>query len=605
MMTLTGFYGLRPDSAVAHRLTTAAAATNSTVVNGTDPCGGRWMIALEPAASSAPGHDCGYDVTGDSGSRGFIAGTLFGVGPAGSHRSERVSGPTVPAAWMERADTLPRHVWGRYAAAVVTGDGELVLVRDPLGLAACYHMRCEQGIAFATRTESLLDMVGARPTFDWELIGSFLLQQHFPTSRTSLAGVSQLLPGGVLRASAGLASSPRFTTMWPQVALAREATVADGEEIRDTLRSCTRAWIDKASTVVVQLSGGLDSSSVLWAARQGLNARQRLLACSIYHSAMPASDERRYAAAMAACADAELTFVDAAQCSILGQPRQPMRRWDSVSMHPAELRMTEALFDGLGPDVATLAGGGGDQVFVTRGVGSPHLEDHVRARGVRAGVREVLAESRATGEPIAALTRASLRGMLSVHSRLLPRRPVGTLAVRFPTPPWLPSGFTPLPLTLPDGLTTLPFTKQQQLVGIAYWAGGVDRDHAATGALIYPMLSQPLVEIALRMPTHRLVDHADDRVPLRHAMREALPPVVAARRVKSEYSGLYQWAVRQNLAYLRDLVLDGAGVDAGLVDRKEVEVDLTRTAFGARPDPNWPLIGLIAAETWCRAWQAT
>jgi asparagine synthase (glutamine-hydrolysing) len=595
LTTLTGYVGLRPDSAVAARLADTAAAAHAVVQEGTAPDGGRWMIAVLPSTSG--GHERHYAVAG-RGARGFIVGRLFGDWSTGGTGAPD---PLTLAAWLAEPDTLARRAWGRYTAAVVTDAGDLVLMRDPVGLAGCYHTPCEQGLAFSTRTESLVDILGVRPPVDWELIGSFLLQQHFPTTRTSLAGVSQLLPGHVLRLPAGTGATPQTTTSWSAVRLAQEtATEDDPAALTQVLRRCVRAWTEGAPAVAVQLSGGLDSSTVTWAAREELGDDQQLLLRSLYHSGLNSADERRYAQAMADRVQAPLAFVDAAHVPVLGPAQRAARRWDCVSMHPAELRLSEALLDGLAPGVVALAGGGGDQVFMARAADSSQLADHLRARGLRAGLGEALAESRATGEPFAVLARTALRGS---RLRRLAGQDGDSLGVRFATPPWLPPTFTPLPLALPAGLDALPVAKRQQLVGIAYWAGGVDRDHAPTGALVYPMLSQPLVEIALRTPTHRLVDHTDDRLPLRRAMRELLPPIVASRRVKSEYSGLYQWAVRQSYPYLRELLLDGAGVAAGLVDRCLVDADLTRTALGARGDPNWPLIGLIAAETWCRAWQ--
>lgn len=600
MTTLTGFYGLRPDSPVARQFARAAGANNGDILTGTDPAGAQWMIVAVPGPAQGSTQDRAYPVTGPSGIRGFMAGRLFGDWPADD---DAAPGPELLATWLDPLTELPARAWGRYAGAVVTADGDLTLLRDPLGLAACYYMSCERGIAFSTRTASLLDLVGARREFDWEFIASFLVQQHFPTGRTSLAGVSQLLPGGTVTVAAGAAGPPRAGTFWRPVALAREPALVDAGQVADTLRRCTGAWMAGSPTVAVDLSGGLDSSAVAWAARRELRPRQRLVAHTLFHSLLNSADERQYAAAMADSVHAELRVIDAASSPVLGPPRGPLRRWDCVSMHAAELRLNEELVAGLGPDVVSLSGGGGDQVFLARGAGSPHLADHLRGRGVRAGAAELLAESGATGQPVLPLARAMFADLLVTRPGRRGRGPTRSLGVRFPTPPWLPEPFTPLPLALPREVETLPAAKQEQVVGISYWAGGVDREYrAAQNPVGYPMLSQPLVEIALAVPAHRLVDHGRDRIVLRDAMHDAMPPAVAARRIKSEYAGLYQDAIRQNFGYLRDLVLDGEGIRAGLVDREHAMQDLRRTALGCRPDPNWPLIGLIAAETWCRAW---
>lgn len=599
MTTLTGLFGVRPDGLAAKRLAHAVRADGGELAEGTDPLGARWMIAVQPGRSAGADRDTAHRAEDPSGLRGFLVGRLF----------DRSADDGIPSSaqvgrWLSRPRDLPARVWGRYAGAVVNAESELMLLRDPLGLATCYHAPCEDGIAFSTRTVSLVELLGSRPAFDWEFIASFILQQHFPTERTSLSGISQLPPGGLLRAHPAAPGRLIAESLWNPVDTVRQPTVPHPEEVADTLRRCSAAWIAGSRTVALDLSGGLDSSAIAWAVRLALGPERHLAARTLYHSELGAADERRYAAAMADSVQAELRFIDAAQASPLDPAVRPARRWDCVTMHAAELRMIELLTDGIDADAALVSGGGGDQVFQTRGSGPPHLAAHLRARGLLAGAREVLGESRTTGQPLLPLARAALRELREDGPRRLARRTAPPPGVRFPTPAWLAGPREPLRLTLPDGIEHLPTAKREQVVGIAYWAGGVDRDHRPGGKpVIYPMLSQPLVEIALRTPAHLLVDHARDRIPLRDAMDPVLPRVVATRRVKSEYAGLYQCAVRRNFGQLRDLLLDGQGVREGLVDSRLLLEDLRRTALGGRPDPGWPLIGLIAAETWCRAWR--
>lgn len=599
MTILTGLFGVRPDGLAVKRLAHAARADGGELTEGTDPLGARWMIAVHPDQSAGADRDTAHRLEGPSGLRGFLVGRLF----------DRTAGDGTPSAeqlgrWLSRPRDLSAHAWGRYTGAVIGARGELMLLRDPLGLAACYYAQCEQGIAFSTRNASLVELLGARPAFDWEFIASFILQQHFPTERTSLSGISQVPPGELLWARPGAPGRLIAQSLWNPVDMARQPAIPHPEEVASTLRRCTTAWVAGSRTVALDLSGGLDSSAVAWAVHLAPGCERHLVARTLYHSGLAAADERRYAATMAESVHAELRFIDAARDSPLDPAVRPARRWDCVTMHAAELRMIELLTDGLDVQAALVSGGGGDQVFQTRGSGPPHLAAHLRARGLLAGAREVLGESRATRQPLLPLARAALRELREDGPRRLARRAAPPSGVRFPTPPWLAGCREPLPLILPDGIESLPAAKREQVVGIAYWAGGVDRDHRPGGKpVIYPMLSQPLVEIALRAPAHLLVDHVRDRIPLRDAMNPVLPHAVSARRVKSEYAGLYQWAVHRNFGQLCDLLLDGQGVREGLIDSRLLLEDLRRTALGARPDPAWPLIGLIAAETWCRAWR--
>jgi asparagine synthase (glutamine-hydrolysing) len=595
---LTGLFGVRPDGLAAKRLAHAVRADGGDLVEGTDPRGGRWMIAAGPQSGAGTDRDVAHRVADPSGMRGFLFGRLFD-----RDRGDAAASPEQIGHWLARPRELPVHLWGRYAGAVVDRNGELTLLRDPLGLAALYHAPCEDGIALSTRTASLVDVLGTGSAVDWEFIASFIVRQHFPTERTSLAGIAQLSPGTLLRARPDAPRRLIAESLWNPVDVARQEKVPDPEEIAETLRRDTAAWIAGSPAVALDFSGGLDSSAVAWAVRRSPGPERRIFARTLYHSELAAADERHYARAMAEAVGADLHTIDTAQASPLDAALGPARRWDCVTMHTAELRMIELLTEDLGADTALLSGGGGDQVFQTRGAAPPYLAAHLRARGLIPGAREVVRESQATGASLPRLARATLTELREDSPRRLARRTAPPTGVRFPTPAWLTAD-EPLPLTLPDGIEHLPAAKREQVAGIAYWTGGVDRDHRPSGKpVIYPMLSQPLVEIALRTPAHLLIDHVRDRIPLRDAMDPVLPRVVSARQVKSEYAGMYQRAVNRNFSRLCELLLDGQGVRAGVVDAEPLLADLRRTALGGRPDPGWPLIGLIAAETWCRAWR--
>ncbi|MGI8666656.1 MAG: asparagine synthase-related protein [Jatrophihabitans sp.] len=602
MTTLTGCYGVRADSTLLARLSATVRATAAECLTGIDPCGGRWLIAALPDSTEGGDRDRSYRVGGPNrpaGVNGLVVGRLFRTG------AEDGAAPPADqlADWLGKDGQLPERAWGRYGGAAVTAAGELIVFRDPIGLSGCYYLPCGTGVAFSTHTATLAGLLDEPVGFDWDFIASMVLQQHFPAERTSLARVRQVLPGGLLRFGPQAPERPTVEALWNPVEVAGRELAAEPGQVAEALRRCTRAWLGDAATVGIELSGGLDSSAVAWAVRQVSGPELHIAARTLYHSGLASADERRYAAAVAESVGAELRTLDAAAASPLDRALLPGRRWDCATMHAAELRMIEQFADGLGPQAALLSGGGGDQVFLSRAAGSPQLADHLRHRGPVAGLREVIGEARTTGQPLPQLARTALGGAVASSPRRLARRTGAPAGVRFATPAWLDSAFVPLQLSLPAGIERLPAAKREQVVGIGYWAGGVDRDHRPGGKpVIYPLLSQPLVELALRTPSHRLVDHRRDRIVLRDAVEPALPAVVNARTIKSEYSGLYHRAVRRNVGYLRELLLDGHAARAGVVDRHELIADLSRTALGARPDPGWPLIALIAAETWCRAW---
>jgi asparagine synthase (glutamine-hydrolysing) len=119
---------------------------------------------------------------------------------------------------------------------------------------------------------------------------------------------------------------------------------------------------------------------------------------------------------------------------------------------------------------------------------------------------------------------------------------------------------------------------------------------------VHPLLSQPLIEVCLRIPTPTLVSGGWDRAIARRAFMQDIPPEIARRRGKGASTASAQRLFEANLPFLRDLLLDGALVRKGLLDRDELERpmspggSLRGTAFVPI------LLQHMATEAWLRRW---
>lgn len=588
MTALAGFVGIEQDEPAARALRRLAEDPRAMVA------GDRWAIAAVGHPGLSPADDWLLEVREGQRVRGFVLGRLH-VREGDLDRARR---DPVGLASLRR-DGLAGAAWGRYSAAAVDEDGALVLARDPIGLSTCFHAACGDGHAFATRLELLVELLGSRPPFDWPYLRSFALQGHPPTARTGFEGVAQLPPGTVLELREGRLESRQA---WSAAAVIRRGHLAPPlEEVRSTLRGCTRAWVAGVPLVCLDLSGGLDSSSVCWAASQGVDAGGRLEARFVRFPEGAPVDESGYARAMAGHVGAPLRVIDGGELLPLTPPRRPLRRTDAPQLQLLEARLNEALAELSGPDAQTLSGGAGDQVFLAR-TGVPyHLEDHFRARGLAHGLRETAMESAAGAGSVPGL----LAGIAAERWRLGTGRRDGLARVGlgFGRPPWMLPDGPPLAADLPAATGALPAGKARQALGIAYWAGSVDREHRNPHRpTIYPMLSLPLVELALRAPLHALIDRRGDRLLLRRAMAEMLPRAVAERRDKGAYIGMYHRALRRNFEVARELIAESQAAACGLLDQRLAMEDLRATALGCRRGPNWPLFSLLAVELWCRTW---
>ncbi|WP_334440249.1 asparagine synthase-related protein [Micromonospora sp. CPCC 206060] len=590
MTDLAGYVDLHPDRQPARRLRDLAGTDGPGVVSGDG-----WAVAAVSRRSPLPGDDAPLPVRDGPTTRGLVLGRLFGVG---GRLSQRRTAP-VPLDWLDADGAIGRRTWGRYVAAAVRPDGTLLLARDPIGLLPCFHARHSGGLVFATRMELLTDLLGDLPGVDFDRLGSFLTQGPCPTTRTAFQGVSQLPPGTILtRRGAQQGLRPLWSA-------ARVAVTADGglpsdEELRYTLRACTQAWIADAPRATLDLSGGLDSSAVCWAARPDRDSPQGFTPRFVRFGTGPSVDEQPLAALVADRLGTGLDVIEADTLLPLTPPHGPLPRADAPQLQFTEARLNEFLAGQAGQETEALSGGGGDQVFLMKNAPG-YLADHVRGRNLLPALAQAWRESRHGLE--------SLPSMLTGARRELRRRQHHEPALTgadfdFPQPAWLHLD-AKTPVDLPPDATTLPAARANQILGITYWGDAVDRQHRNPHRpSIYPLLSQPLVEIALRAPVRRLLDHTGDRLPLRRAMRGRLPAEAADAPIKGSYAGMYQRALRHNVAVARELITDGRCAAQGLIDPTRALDDLRATARGLVRGPNWPLYSLLAVELWCRAWQA-
>jgi asparagine synthase (glutamine-hydrolysing) len=122
---------------------------------------------------------------------------------------------------------------------------------------------------------------------------------------------------------------------------------------------------------------------------------------------------------------------------------------------------------------------------------------------------------------------------------------------------------------------------------------------------ISPLVSQPLVETALRIPAYLHFSNAENRAVARSAFADRLPPMVLQRGTGK--GGPDLWAkdvIERNWEFLREYFLDGILVQRGLLDRRKVEAVLS-----PRIEKSTAILSDVFTklyiEAWLRKWPRT
>jgi asparagine synthase (glutamine-hydrolysing) len=94
-------------------------------------------------------------------------------------------------------------------------------------------------------------------------------------------------------------------------------------------------------------------------------------------------------------------------------------------------------------------------------------------------------------------------------------------------------------------------------------------------AYIVPLMSQPIVELCLRIPTYVLASNGWDREIARSAFVDDVPAEILRRRSKGGQEQYTNDLFRKNRDFIRELLLNGGLVREGLLDKAKVEQALT------------------------------
>ncbi|MBV1687718.1 hypothetical protein KRR38_08525 [Novosphingobium sp. G106] len=457
-----------------------------------------------------------------------------------------------------------------------------VFVFEPASNERLYASSLDIGLALAEE----------KPAIDVEELGAFLTRSTFPRRRSCLSGIAQILPGTFDTCSL---QGQRTTTWWnpwsftPQ----RSGQVARGEPeaLRRVIMDCV-AQTARGSHPLLELSGGFDSSVLAHCLAE---AGTDFEAVTLVSSAAD-GDERLYARIAAEAAGACLAEI-AMRVEDIDVARPPAVRTVQPGPHILAQHMdslVEAVAADLGCD-SFISGGGGDNVFFATFSVVP-IVDLWRCR------RSPAAAWRAVRD-VAAITGA---GQIEVASRAIYRS-----WWRDRAPRWEPEiDFLARALRnvqdiehpwLADVDMTRPGTARhvRSLIGILPCLEGYARGRQ--GRLKFPLLSGPIVEHCLGMPTWEWIGGGRDRAYSRRAFGGFMPSALLARRQKGALDGMFAQLFSAYRTAIRDHLLGGYLAAQGLVDAQAIEhyfaaqVILTDKQY-------YRLIELAGYETWCRAW---
>lgn len=492
----------------------------------------------------------------------------------------------------------------------------LLCARSPGGWRSLFWCRHQGMLAFATEPRTLIAGLGLAPRLNEGAIGEYLSMRFVSQSETFWQGVHRLPPGSALTVD----GDEIRTWHWHVGPFPLSAPMSEVEYVskfNDLFDRAIVAAVRSSTPVAAHLSGGLDSSSVV-ARAAGLRKSGRFSTeLEAISARFPGTtfDETKWSSAVE-----EHLGITAQVVTNTDYEWGEHEAWCARTLHlPLRPNTTTTLVASVeriraqGVRVLLTGEGGDDWLTGSRA----QLPDLLRQGRIGPLFREGLAiadRSRPIARRLAGIVRDGMMPLLSERLRDRLIRP--HLDFSHEAPPWLRPEWAAA-ISLGDRwrgdhapVTFDNLWQQQRYRPFVFARRFVNVENVMSFAasrgveLRHPLHDRRLAEYLLGVPASMLLRTPVQKYLLRRAMGSELPPMVATRRSKADFSPLI--AGHMLARYSEESVGALEPVRRGWVE-KQALVEMLRSIrtwsdhdFAARPPTFGPLWTAIAMDIWLR-----
>jgi len=490
-----------------------------------------------------------------------------------------------------------KRYWGGYVAIVRKHLDSIEVVRDPSGGMPCYLIERDSLLIVASDVGVLVDAKILKPSVNFREAARQFQHVGLRGAATAIEGLNEIRAGFSLVAGGShYRSIEQRWKPWqycsPMIARSDQELQ---EQLRSTISACVNALASEFQHVLLTLSGGLDSSIVAAC----LAKNHQAVTCLTLTSPGSEGDERAEAASVAQHLGLRLIVdrlrvedFDLQQSSAAHLPRpvgSPLRR----AFDEACLRAGHAV-----GAIAHFNGNGGDNVFAFSRSTAAVLDQIAVGASYSEIWKTVLNISR--------LSKESAYKVLMHAARARLKRNATTKQhgqTRFLNPEviedhdecgneWLAA-----PKKLLPGQTA----HISKLLTPQNYIEGFGRGDAAE--LVTPLLAQPVMELCLSVPSWLWCAGGLDRAQARAAFSDALPPPTVARTAKGGPTGFFYAVLESSRSEIREHLLDGCLMSAGLLDRNAIELFFQGEPLTTPADDAIRILELADSESWARGWR--
>lgn len=375
--------------------------------------------------------------------------------------------------------------------------------------------------------------------------------------------------------------------------------------MRSSVQAATSSWATIHPSMLLRLSGGLDSSIIAGCLGQAPN-KSRFVAYT-YFSPNGRSDERPWAqlaAQHSGCEHIEYPVTPEETDLSLGLQMDPSPEPSPLLSYLQRTTVEQALAARSGA-TAIFNGEGGDSGFCSDSI-SFAVPDYLRNHGLAPAIFRLASQvALLTEQSSWSVLTGALRRRLGNDNMGMPREQI--LSACQLVSAELRESFNPNEkFSHPwfQGMRRVPWDKLRRL-GSLITTPDYYNVSATGGAtvpeVISPLYAQPVMELLLRIPIYTHFHGGRDRGLARQAFVNEVPEPILRRLWKDRAPGFHEQLLERQRAFLKETLLDGTLVRSGLLNRALLEEVLS-----AGPTKNAVYPGEVFrhldSELWARHW---
>ena len=501
-------------------------------------------------------------------------------------------------------------IWGKYVYININKEELLFeIVVDLTGqLPFFYYILPNRNILFSSNIEIIFKVLAKKPEYNWEYLCSYLFYSDSSSIITPFKDIYELPPSCCLKITK---NERRTETFWNPLSSYEKNLSYSKREAVEVIQETLKPLIEPYQNICVSLSGGLDSSSLVYCLNSVKKKDQILSAQNHFHADIKSSNELFYARKVCKETGIELLEVETSHplpfsSAPKNLPLKPNKPFSGLITSGMAKRTSDYLpSDG---SCIFLSGHGGDHIF-QRPPSQKSASDYFLEVGLR-GFKDKLNDiAHFYRDSIFSILKKNITGLPSYFLlRRLEKRHTRDFQDKTLTPKWIKGELLkqvsfdfkhPIYEELPSRI--LP-GKYDQINSLYEGLASIQVAINPMKPTYYPFFCEPIVEFALSFPSYKLFSKGYDRYPLRQSVSARFKTETVWRRDKGHTTGIFQQGLKKNIEYVLSLCLEGQLVKQGFIDKDKLHKTILLISSG---DINYmqSFTNLALIEMFINSWE--